>query len=383
MSVSVCQVQVHRSPYEGFLSMGATIPVGTALDSRKRTTSFSSPPRKRLHRTESYVDISFAVSGSSSSSSPSTSASASVPHPRSLRVYKEVNQRRRALIRQHAPILDPSPLFGSQRSCATRGTSAPVSPPPSLPSSAPRVTRQKTIPAPPPPPPPPVRTTPLSPLAIASPSSVIRCAVTPPPPVRAPIPVRSSRGSSSNSAAKANTSVRATSPPRTKPKSADLHRRAITACMRASPSGAKILHMGARLAVGIMSATRDLERLCSDGTDSSADAEGEDSSCGGILDEEMNLEDADAVGEDDDEDDIDAEGVEDDDIFSDDEGPLQMRSKPLGRVIVPAPSSAPAPALEPVAGEGEPMMDVQMPDAQTMSSSWIIVGEDWEMVEGA
>jgi hypothetical protein len=141
--------------------------------------------------------------------------------------------------------------------------------------------------------------------------------------------------------------------------------------------------MGARLAVGIMSATRELERMCSeDDSPCDADAEGDadvdGSPYGGILDENM-LEDA--VGEDDDEDDIDAEGVDDDDIFGEDE-PLQI--KPLGRLIVPAPlpASALSPALERVASE-----DVPMPDAPVMSASWIVVGEtpreDWEMVEGA
>ncbi|KAJ7199566.1 hypothetical protein B0H12DRAFT_1081367, partial [Mycena haematopus] len=113
MSLSVCQVQVQRTPYEGFLALGG-IPVGTALDSRKRTTSFSSPPRKRIHRTESYVDLSFAVS--SSSSTASTSACTSVPYPRTLRYYKEQKERRRALLRGEPPVLDPSPLSGSSTS---------------------------------------------------------------------------------------------------------------------------------------------------------------------------------------------------------------------------------------------------------------------------
>ncbi|KAJ7189832.1 hypothetical protein B0H12DRAFT_1246514 [Mycena haematopus] len=383
MSLSVCQVQVQRTPYEGFLALGG-IPVGTALDSRKRTTSFSSPPRKRIHRTESYVDLSFAVS--SSSSTASTSACTSVPYPRTLRYYKEQKERRRALLRREPPVLDPSPLSGSSTSRATVQKTPPVSPSPSLSVPTPKVTRQKTTPAPPPTPPR-IRSTPPSPLALAS-ASPIKSAVTPPPPVRAPIPVRSSRGSLSNPTA--NVNVRATSPPRTKVKTSDLHRRAVTACMRASPSGAKILHMGARLAVGIMSATRELERLCGE-ADSSPDTEGDVSPYGAILDEEMNLEeDADAVGEDDDVDDIDAESVDDEDMLdSDDEGPLQMQKKPLGRLIVPAPLPSSAPALEQVASEGEAMMDVQMPDAPVMSSSWIFVGEapspreDWEMVEGA
>ncbi|EIN04055.1 hypothetical protein PUNSTDRAFT_128571 [Punctularia strigosozonata HHB-11173 SS5] len=50
--------------------------------------------------------------------------------------------------------------------------------------------------------------------------------------------------------------------PRSKPDSeADLHRRAIVARMRCSPEGQKILMMGARVAISMMSATRELEAL--------------------------------------------------------------------------------------------------------------------------
>ncbi|KAF7330217.1 hypothetical protein MVEN_02458800 [Mycena venus] len=121
MSVSVCQVQVYR-PYDPFHSLGAIPAVGgAALDSRKRTTSFSSPPRKRLHRTDSYVDLSFAVSTSPSTSAPTATPSAStpVPYTRTLRFYKEQKERRRALLRREPPVLDPS---SSSRSCAPSAT---------------------------------------------------------------------------------------------------------------------------------------------------------------------------------------------------------------------------------------------------------------------
>ncbi|KAJ7649772.1 hypothetical protein FB45DRAFT_1049949 [Roridomyces roridus] len=49
-------------------------------------------------------------------------------------------------------------------------------------------------------------------------------------------------------------------PKRTPPQT--LHRRAVLASLRATPHGAKIVHMGARLAVGILGATAQLERLC-------------------------------------------------------------------------------------------------------------------------
>jgi len=143
----------------------------------------------------------------------------------------------------------------------------------------------------------------------------------------------------------------------------------VTACMRASPAGAKILHMGARLAVGIMSATRELERMC-----------GDDARAGG--DQEM-LDDGEEDDEDEeDEDDIDAEGVDDEDMIDSDEDlPLSfMTAKSTGRLIASSVSST--------------VEDVAMPDAQpTMSASWIVIEEeralrekekeDWEMVEGA
>ncbi|EMD34108.1 hypothetical protein CERSUDRAFT_86861 [Gelatoporia subvermispora B] len=48
--------------------------------------------------------------------------------------------------------------------------------------------------------------------------------------------------------------------PRSKPEP-DLYRVAITTRMRKSPEGQKILHMGPRLALSILTATKDLERM--------------------------------------------------------------------------------------------------------------------------
>ncbi|KAG7090048.1 hypothetical protein E1B28_011667 [Marasmius oreades] len=47
----------------------------------------------------------------------------------------------------------------------------------------------------------------------------------------------------------------------TKKAQPDLHKQAIFTRMRCNPEGARILHMGPRLALSIMEATRDLERL--------------------------------------------------------------------------------------------------------------------------
>ncbi|KAJ7895073.1 hypothetical protein B0H13DRAFT_2035231 [Mycena leptocephala] len=369
MSVSVCQVQVYH-PYDGsaFLSLGAAA-AGLATDStRKRTTSFSSPPRKRLHRTDSFVDLSFAMQAPAPASTASTSAQ--VPYTRTLRFYKEQKERRRALLRREPPTLDPSPSTPS-----TNSTSTPT------PVSA-TVTRRKSTPPPPPSPPPPRRSAPPSPLVGGH---VVKCALTPPPPVRAPLPTRSAKprscpnpfaSSSSLSNPFAAPKARQTSPPARsgKGKAPDLHRRAVTACMRASPAGAKILHMGARLAVGIMSATRELERMCGDDARAGGDQE--------MLDDGEEDEDEE---EEDEDDDIDAEGVDDEDMIDSDEDlPLSfMTAKSTGRLIA---ASVSATAVE----------DVAMPDVQpTMSASWIVIEEereraqrekekeDWEMVEGA
>lgn len=53
--------------------------------------------------------------------------------------------------------------------------------------------------------------------------------------------------------------------PRRFPREPDLHRQAIQRCMRATSEGQKILNMGPRLAVGILNATRELERLLLEG----------------------------------------------------------------------------------------------------------------------
>ncbi|KAK0214001.1 hypothetical protein IW262DRAFT_1407970 [Armillaria fumosa] len=45
----------------------------------------------------------------------------------------------------------------------------------------------------------------------------------------------------------------------------DLHRIAITACIRSTPEGQKILNMGPRIAMSIENATRELERIVTEG----------------------------------------------------------------------------------------------------------------------
>ncbi|KAJ7183255.1 hypothetical protein C8R46DRAFT_511981 [Mycena filopes] len=366
------------------MSVCTQVQLQQPLLDRKRTTSFSSPPRKRLHRTESYVDLSsFASTSNIASTSTST-----VPYTRTLRFYKEQKERRRALLRREPPSLDPytqhtTPLYSY--SLATTTTSVLTSTPAPV-----TLTRRKPSPAPPPTPQR-ARTTPPSPLV----SGPGKLAVTPPPTVRAPFPP--SRGKSPPRSAKlvppSPAPVSAKGKGKAAGSAADLHRRAVTACMRASPAGAKILHMGARLAVGIMSATRDLERMCGD------DAPSDAPSSGFYLDEE--------------DEDLDAEGVDEEDLMDEEEVLAAFSVETThegswGRVIVPSSSSSassatPTPTTTTTTTEDVPMPDaepdfVPMPEPEpvapvTLSASWIVVGGggpgeekqgqgqgDWEMV---
>ncbi|KAJ7220202.1 hypothetical protein GGX14DRAFT_433781 [Mycena pura] len=258
MSVSVC-VQMPPAAYNpyplqlAFSIGGATSGSGTEL--RKRTTSFSCPstgsgsrPRKRLHRTESVVDLTLLARdaacpplASTNNATPLTTPPP-VPYTRTLKFYKEQKERRRAVMRRET-LCTPVPVPVDSPSVRWHiPTPAPVCDPVSpSPNSA--------------------RLPPTSPLAhcelsLSSDSAqpLARALVLPPPP---------SSQSACGPAHPPPPCARARSKSKSKAKApADLHRRALTACMRASPAGAKILHMGARLAVGIMAATRELEQMC-------------------------------------------------------------------------------------------------------------------------
>ncbi|KAJ7900925.1 hypothetical protein B0H14DRAFT_2555736, partial [Mycena olivaceomarginata] len=341
------------------------------------SSPFLRTSRKRLHRTETYVDLSFSVAPSApappSTASTATSASGSapaslstytVPYTRTLRYYKEQKERRCARLRREPLVLSPPASSSSYTSSGSTSGSTSGSAPISS-STSQATTSQPTTPQP-------------KPFAFRRPNA--------------------------------------------RKGQLDLHRRAVTACMHASSAGTKILHMGARLAVGIMAATRELEAMCAPGSfDDGGDADGdeseeenEDEDEAGAEAEEC-VEETKSVGADAEMDldlddlDIDAEGIDDDDMLSDEELAVSV-AKPVGRVIVPAPAPrAPRPlarsaalaSLESPALSSEvPQADVPMPavDAPsppvTLSASWIVVGEavtpvreapreDWEMVEGA
>ncbi|GLB44896.1 hypothetical protein LshimejAT787_1802330 [Lyophyllum shimeji] len=214
---------------------------------RKRTSSFSYPnqsssafaPSPRplkaprlaakmggtLRRTESYIDIRSA--SMTQRTAGSDQPKSLVPHNRTLKYYKEQRdrERRRAQInRSVEPVTiriraDPAPLPITHR------------------NHVPQPSKSSTVPA-----------SPQLP-HVASPGP--RCAV---PTVRTPprqtSPLAPSRG---------------TLPgrplfPRSKPEP-DLYRLALKTSMKASPEGQKILRMGPRLAISIMTATKELERL--------------------------------------------------------------------------------------------------------------------------
>ncbi|KAF7312039.1 hypothetical protein MIND_00216000 [Mycena indigotica] len=246
MAVSVLQLPSTTSMYSYSMPLALTMAGGPATELRKRTTSFSSPPtdstrpRKRLHRTESVVDLTVLARTTLPPYATPLTTPSPIPYNRTLKFYKEQKDRKKGIIRRE---IHPSP-----RSCASIT-------PPVHPSANPILDRPLRLPS-------------TSPLAQNDgcaramvlpipPSSFLACGPAHPPPPSA----RS----------------------RSKPKAqADLHRRALTACMRESPEGAKILRMGARLAVEIMSATKELERLCGN---SENDLLGDEDAMGEIDDE--------------------------------------------------------------------------------------------------
>ncbi|TFK75067.1 hypothetical protein BDN72DRAFT_758251 [Pluteus cervinus] len=160
-----------------------------------------------LRRTQSFLVLpSFIDLGPSSSASTSAplrpSSPPQIPYNRSLRSYKDQRERRKESLTLNSS--DPV----STASTSTSATSATTST--SSVSSAPTPKTQHT-------------TSPLAPVRTAKP-------------------------------------LCRPSFPRSKPEP-DLYRRAITTRMRCSPEGQKILTMGPRLAVSIMTATRELEKI--------------------------------------------------------------------------------------------------------------------------
>lgn len=191
--------------------------------SRKRTMSFSTTPlphksSRMLQRSGSYLSLSDMQAGVQSQlygrggpfSSTAILDFSSVPYTRTLRYYKEQRDKRKASLPRFPPTVyyPAKPLIVS------------------LPSTpAPRATEVTVTPKP----------------RMSSPLSPVPCSR----------PPRSSF-------------------PRSK-REPDLYRVAITTRMRMTPEGQKILHMGPRLALSILTATRELEKIVAAQRESDSD----------------------------------------------------------------------------------------------------------------
>ncbi|KAG5644656.1 hypothetical protein DXG03_008038 [Asterophora parasitica] len=176
-----------------------------------------------LRRTESYITITDIIPTSSARKTGAKDQQASlVPYHRTLQYYKDQRERRKAqLHRGNEPI--------TIRIRPERPTVNDLAPQPSTASTPTR--------------------TPSKQIRVAAPTA--RSAA---PNVKAP-PRQNSPLAPTRSTLPGRPLF-----PRSKPEP-DLCRKAIKACMKCSPEGQKILRMGPRLAVSIMSATMELERL--------------------------------------------------------------------------------------------------------------------------
>ncbi|KAF9468179.1 hypothetical protein BDZ94DRAFT_1247380 [Collybia nuda] len=214
------------------------------LHHRKRTSSFSfpgqsttsplapsprpakaprlSPNNMGLRRTESYLTLTDFSPARPTSPPPSRDQSVILPHYRSLRFYKEQRERSKANSNRS---LEPITIRIRQEQRPSRPTvrHAPQS---SKPTKVSIISFKAPAPTPPVGPPtintPPRKSSPLAPTRTTLPGRPVF--------------------------------------PRSKAEP-NLHRKAVTTCMKATPEGQKILRMGPRLAVSIMSATKDLEQI--------------------------------------------------------------------------------------------------------------------------
>ena len=206
---------------------------------RKRTSSFSYPtavhprPAKTprmgtLRRTETLAHV------PETTNTTTNSTNDTLPYCRALQYYKEQRQRRKATVNRATaepltirtqPIKDSLQHGSAQQQrqpcpTVTINTSKRVSPP--------KAPSQVILPS------------------VASPITITRTHRTSSPlsPLRTVLPGRPVF-------------------PRSK-QEPDLYRVAIKTHMRSSPEGQKILHMGPRLALSIITATKDLERIVAD-----------------------------------------------------------------------------------------------------------------------
>ena len=239
-----------------------------ATSARKRTSSFSysstafSPnprPAKaarmtgtdtlRRHETMLVIPEGTSTSISASKSAGYTADATSLPYYHTLQYFKDQRLRRKALSRANVdPITIRTRLEVTQRQpapCETPQQEQPRCPPVPAAKLPPPKPRNPTV-----------VTTKRRPPTPTAPQVIL-------PSVSSPITVlRTPRTSSPLSPTRTTLPGRPVFP-RSKPET-DLYRTAIKTCMRSSPLGQKILHMGPRLAMSIMTATQELERIVAD-----------------------------------------------------------------------------------------------------------------------
>ncbi|KXN84881.1 hypothetical protein AN958_12011 [Leucoagaricus sp. SymC.cos] len=234
---------------------------------RKRTASFSvastslsaSPrpskaPRTSslmpLRRTESYLTLptvastSVVVISTPGSCRPSGPLPSTVPYQQSLQYYKEQRLRQKAVTRRD---LGLEPITIRTRLERTCSQPQPSKSQPHLPfrgTSTQPSSRSRSL----------TRTTTL--LDVTSLTNMKPSSSSGSAPFRVPTSCRASSPLSPNRHLLPGRPVF----PRSKPEP-DLYRLAIKTCMQYSPEGQKILRMGPRLALSILTATQDLERM--------------------------------------------------------------------------------------------------------------------------
>lgn len=243
---------------------------------RKRTASFSvastslsaSPrptkaprrsPAMGLRRTESYLSLPIASSTSvtiisvQGSCRPSQYTPSTVPYHQSLQYYKEQRQRCKAAARANAntePITIRTRLERTYSQPQRQPYQAQRPPSSSNPVSSPATPPSRSRPL--------TRTTTLLDVTsqVHEPSSL----ASEPTSTSTPFHIPPSFRASSPLSPKRHLLPGRPVFPRSKA-APDLYRIAIKTCMRYSPEGQKILRMGPRLALSILTATQDLERM--------------------------------------------------------------------------------------------------------------------------
>lgn len=190
----------------------------------------TAPPMRSLRRTETLLSFPTLQSSAAVSTTTHSDNPASQSIQRTLLYYKEQRQRRKGLKSPSEPLNIRTRFDVGHAQPVVCVTGQPQVNVPQQIQPSPRGRKPAARPSPPP----------------------NNSFYTPPVPIRHSSPLAPTR----------NVFPGWPAPPRPKKRvEPNLLRKAITTCMRSSPEGIKILHMGPRLAVSIMTATKDLELL--------------------------------------------------------------------------------------------------------------------------